>query len=160
MPYLHPDFFAIAPSYVPLGGRRHTAESFRDEVMPHLAKMLDFTHFKYESLVAEEDQVVALVSIGIADTDDSVLISEHWTVRDGKALSLLVLFFEPQKLLEQYPTSPTGSRPSPISRMRPNTPPHAPISPDPSTGGGPLTSRLVHGIDEPPQTRPVAPRET
>jgi len=68
--------------------------------MPHLAKMLDFTHFKYESLVAEGDQVVALVSIGIADTDDSVLISEHWTVRDGKALSLLVLFFEPQKLLD------------------------------------------------------------
>jgi hypothetical protein len=57
--------------------------------MPHLAKMLDFTHFKYESLVAEADQVVA-VSIGIADTDDSVLISEHWTVRDGKAVSLLV----------------------------------------------------------------------
>jgi ketosteroid isomerase-like protein len=99
-PYLHPDFFAIAPSYVPLGGRRHTAESFRDEVMPHLAKMLDFTRFKYESLVAEADQVIALVSIGIAGTDDSVLISEHWTVRDGKALSLLVLFFEPQKLLD------------------------------------------------------------
>jgi hypothetical protein len=40
------------------------------------------------------------VSIGIAGTDDSVLISEHWTVRDGKAVSLLVLFFEPQKLLD------------------------------------------------------------
>ncbi len=100
VPYLHPDFFAIAPSYVPLGGRRHTAESFREEVMPHLARMLDFAHVKYESLVAEGDQVVALVSIGIADTDDSVLISEHWTVRDGKARSLLVLFFEPQKLLD------------------------------------------------------------
>ena len=100
VPYLHPDFFALAPSYVPLGGRRHTAESFRDEVEPHLAKMLDFTRFKYESLVAEGDRVVALVSIGIAGTGDSVLISEHWTVRDGKALSLLVMFFEPQKLLD------------------------------------------------------------
>ncbi len=28
----------------PLGGRRHTAESFRDEVMPHLAKMLHLAH--------------------------------------------------------------------------------------------------------------------
>jgi hypothetical protein len=68
--------------------------------MPHLAKMPDFTRFKYESLVAESNQVVALVSIGIADSDDSVLISEHWTVRDGKALSLVVLFFEQQKLLD------------------------------------------------------------
>jgi ketosteroid isomerase-like protein len=100
VPYLHPDFFAIAPSYIPLGGRCHTATSFRDEVMPQLAKTLDFTQLKYESLVAEGDQVVALVRLGIAGTDDSVLISEHWTVRDGKAVSLLVLFFEPQKLLD------------------------------------------------------------
>jgi ketosteroid isomerase-like protein len=99
-PYLHADFVAIAPNYVPLGGRRHTAESFRDEVMPRLAEMLDFTRFEYESLVAEGDQVVALVRIGITATDDSVLISEHWTVRDGMALSLLVLFFEPQQLLD------------------------------------------------------------
>jgi hypothetical protein len=28
------------------------------------------------------------------------LISEHWTVRDGKARSLLVIFFEPQNLLD------------------------------------------------------------
>jgi hypothetical protein len=29
-----------------------------------------------------------------------VLNSEHWTVRNHKALSLLVIFFEPQALLD------------------------------------------------------------
>ena len=100
IPHLHPDFFAIAPSYVPLGGKRHTVRSFQDEVIPLLARMLDFSRFEYESLIAECDQVCALVRIGIANTADTVLISEHWTVRDGKALSLLVIFFEPQKLLD------------------------------------------------------------
>lgn len=42
----------------------------------------------------------ALVRIGIANSPETVLVSEHWTVRDGKALSLLVIFFEPQALLD------------------------------------------------------------
>jgi hypothetical protein len=43
---------------------------------------------------------LTLSSIGIANSPETILISEHWTARDGKALSLLVIFFEPQALLD------------------------------------------------------------
>jgi ketosteroid isomerase-like protein len=99
-PFIHEDFVAVAPSYVPLGGKRHDANSFREVVMPHLDRMLDFSRFNYESLTAEGGHVVALVKIGIADTPHMVMISEHWEVVDNKALSLLVAFFEPQRVLE------------------------------------------------------------
>lgn len=98
--HLDPDFSAVAPNYIPLGGKIHTAQTFTDEVVPQLARILDFKRFKYESLIADGDQVCALVRIGIANSLDTVLISEHWTVRNGKALSLLVIFFEPQALLD------------------------------------------------------------
>ena len=98
--YLDPDFSAVAPNYVPLGGKIHTAQTFADEVVPNLERMLDYTRFKYESLIADGDQVCALVRIGIANSSDTVLNSEHWTLRNGKALSLLVIFFEPQALLD------------------------------------------------------------
>ena len=98
--HLDPDFFAVAPNYVPLGDKVHTAQTFTDEVVPQLDRILDFKRFKYESLIADGDQVCALVRIGIANSSDTVLNSEHWTVRNGKALSLLVIFFEPQALLD------------------------------------------------------------
>jgi hypothetical protein len=68
--------------------------------MPHLDRILDFGRFNYESLTAEGGHAVALVTIGIAGTRETVTISEHWEVADNKALSLLVAFFEPQRVLE------------------------------------------------------------
>ena len=98
--YLGSDFSAVAPNYVPLGGKVHDAQSFTTEVGPHLDRMLDYSSFDYEALIADGEQVCALVRIGIANSPHTVLISEHWTVRDGKARSLRVIFFEPQNLLD------------------------------------------------------------
>jgi hypothetical protein len=42
----------------------------------------------YESLTAEGGHAVALVTIGIAGTRETVTISEHWELADNKALSL------------------------------------------------------------------------
>jgi 2-methylcitrate dehydratase PrpD len=55
--YLHPEFSAVAPNYVPLGGKVHTAQTFKDEVVPQLERVLDYSRFKYESLIAEGDHV-------------------------------------------------------------------------------------------------------
>jgi hypothetical protein len=55
----------------------------------------------YMSLTAEGTHVVALIKIGVQGTDGSIIISEHWDIRDGKAIRLLVAYFDPTLLLTQ-----------------------------------------------------------
>jgi len=99
-PYLHPDFTATAPDYLPWGGVHPGAGFFRDHVLPSLPATLDFTRFSYDVFMAEGSQVVALINIGITGSTKMPKISEHWTVEDGKARSIWVAYFEPQDLLD------------------------------------------------------------
>ena len=99
--YLHPDFATTAPNYLPWGGLHKGAEFFRDEVFPNLPNVLDFGRFSYDSFLAEGENAVALVNFGITGTDSTIKISEHWTIRNGKAISIWVAYFEPQTLLEK-----------------------------------------------------------
>ncbi|MFE4958968.1 nuclear transport factor 2 family protein [Streptomyces sp. NPDC058232] len=99
--YLHPDFVVTAPDYLPWGGAHPGAAYFRDEVLVNLPDVLDFGRFSYESFTGEDGHVVALIQIGVTDTDESVKISEHWEVKDGKARSLWVAYFEPKPLLDK-----------------------------------------------------------
>ena len=41
------------------------------------------------------------INIGIKGSDATIKISEHWAVRDGKAASIWVAYFEPQALLDK-----------------------------------------------------------
>ncbi|MBB3178783.1 nuclear transport factor 2 family protein [Variovorax sp. Sphag1AA] len=100
-PYLHPDFTTSAPNYLPWGGTHAGAAFFRDQVLPNLPGVLDFSRFSYDVLFAEDEKVVALVNFGLTGSDAVITISEHWTVRDGKATSIWVAYFEPQKLLDK-----------------------------------------------------------
>jgi len=119
-PYLHELFEVTAPNYLPWGGIHKGAPFFRDEVLPNLPDVLDFSRFSYESFTAEGEHVVALINIGVTGTDAIVKISEHWSVRDGKAMSIWVAYFEPQPLLDKlgirhglssgsHPSTPTES---------------------------------------------------
>jgi ketosteroid isomerase-like protein len=99
-PYLHPEFTTTAPNYLPWGGVHPGAGFFRDQVLPKLPDVLDFSRFSYDAFFAEDDQVVALIDIGVTGTDTTIKISEHWTVEDGKAKSIWVAYFEPQALLD------------------------------------------------------------
>lgn len=99
--HLHPDFTTTAPNYLPWGGVHPGAAFFRDEVLPNLPDVLDFSRFSYEVFFAEGQHVVALINIGVTGTDTIIKISEHWTVRDGKATSIWVAYFEPQALLDK-----------------------------------------------------------
>jgi ketosteroid isomerase-like protein len=99
--YLHPDFTTTAPNYLPWGGLHAGAAFFRDEVLPNLPGVLDFGRFSYDSLIAEDDRVVALVNFGVTGSDAMIKISEHWTVRADKATSIWVAYFEPQVLLDK-----------------------------------------------------------
>jgi ketosteroid isomerase-like protein len=99
--YLHPDFTTTAPSYLPWGGFHPGAAFFRDEVLPNLPDVLDFRRFSYDVFFAENERVVALVNFGLTGSNAMIKISEHWTVRNGKATSIWVAYFEPQALLDK-----------------------------------------------------------
>lgn len=100
-PYLHPDFKVTAPNYLPWGGVHYGAAFFRDEVLPNLPNVLDFSRFSYEVFFAEENKVIALVNFGLTGSDAMIKISEHWTVEQDQATSIWVAYFEPQALLDK-----------------------------------------------------------
>jgi len=93
------DFELFVPPQLPWGGtfdkRQYVA------LLPRVAAVLDFARMTYVSLTAEGDHVVALIRIGVQGTDDFILISEHWDIREGKAIRLLVAYFDPTALLNQ-----------------------------------------------------------
>ena len=97
--HLHADFVCSAPDYLPWGGDTPSAAGYIDDVLPQVAKVLDFERFSYDSITAEGDHVVALINVGVKGTDAMIKISEHWNLRDGKATSIWVAYFEPAALL-------------------------------------------------------------
>ena len=99
--YLHSDFTTTAPNYLPWGGFHRGAAFFRDEVLPSLPDVLDFGRFSYDVFLAENERVVALVNFGLTGGNAMIKISEHWTVKNGKATSIWVAYFEPQALLDK-----------------------------------------------------------
>jgi ketosteroid isomerase-like protein len=107
--YLDEQFSVTAPNYLPWGGTHEGADYFREQVLEHLAETLDFSRFRYESFTAEGSHAVALINIGITGTDDSVKISEHWEVNNGKAMSIWVAYFEPQPLLKLLGITVSGN---------------------------------------------------
>lgn len=99
--YLHTDFVCSAPNYLPWGGDTTSAEGYLNDVLPQVAKVLDFSRFSYDSITAEDDRVVALINVGVTGTPAMIKISEHWRLRNGKAQSIWVAYYEPIALLEQ-----------------------------------------------------------
>jgi ketosteroid isomerase-like protein len=93
------DFVLFVPPQLPWGGTFNKAEYVA--LLPRVAAVLDFARMSYVSLTAEDGHVVALIKIGVQGTDGSILISEHWDIRDGKAIRLLVAYFDPTLLLNQ-----------------------------------------------------------
>jgi hypothetical protein len=99
--HLHPDFTVTAPNYLPWGGRHVGAAFFRDYLLPSVTDVFDFARFSYDNVVGENGHVVAVFNIGVTGTDAIVKIVDHWTLLDGKAISLWAAYFEPQAVLDQ-----------------------------------------------------------
>ena len=93
------DFELFVPPQLPWGGTFNKEQYVA--LLPRVAAVLDFARMTYMSLTAEETHVVALIEIGVQGTDGSIIISEHWDIRDGKAIRLLVAYFDPTPLLDQ-----------------------------------------------------------
>ena len=92
-------FELFVPAYLPWGG--HFNKEQYIELLPRVASVLDFTRLRFESLTAQGGHVVALIDIGVQGTDQSIMISEHWDVAEGKATRLRVAYFDPKALLDQ-----------------------------------------------------------
>ena len=107
---LHPGFVVEAPGYLPWGGA-HGPEAYLRVVLPQVGAALDFTRLQFESITAEEDRVVALIRVGVAGTDATIKISEHWTIRDEQAVALWVAYYEPGPLLQQIGAQPLPAAP-------------------------------------------------
>ena len=96
---LSEDFELFVPPQLPWGGTFNKQQYV--DLLPRVANALDFAKMKYLSLTAEGRHVVALIEIGVQGTNTSIIISEHWDVRDGKAVRLRVAYFDPTPLLSQ-----------------------------------------------------------
>lgn len=95
------DFRVFVPDYLPWGGTSGK-QRYIDWVLPQVVAVLDFGRLRFDSLIAEGDHVVAFIEIGVKGTAGrSIMISEHWDLRDGKAAKLRVAYFEPKILLDR-----------------------------------------------------------
>jgi ketosteroid isomerase-like protein len=103
--YLERDFAVTAPNYLPWGGTHKGAGFFSGNILPNLPDVFDFSRFGYESVTAEDDRVAAIINMGVTGMDRVIKILDLWTIRDGKAASLWVAYFEPQPLLDKLAIS-------------------------------------------------------
>ena len=94
------NFELFVPPSLPWGGHFNKTQYL--SILPQVASTLDFAKMRYVSLTAEGGHVVALIDIGVQGTAGSVIISEHWDIADGKATRLLVAYFDPKILLDQF----------------------------------------------------------
>jgi ketosteroid isomerase-like protein len=96
-PKLADNFELFVPPSLPWGGKYDRAGYV--DILPQVATTLDFSKMRYVSFVGEGGHVVALIEIRVQGTEESILISEHWDIEDGKAVRLLVAYYDPTILL-------------------------------------------------------------
>lgn len=94
---LHEDFEEQVPPILPWGGVHRGSEGFM-KVIPLVAAAVDFGSLRLVSLSADGDRVAALCS-GRSTSGKELWIAEHWKVRDGKAVSLMVFYHDTAPLL-------------------------------------------------------------
>ena len=82
------------PDGLPHGGLYRGLGELK-EMFVKAAPVLDVGGMVVDDLVAEEDRVVAVLRIPLRSGGGEALISEHWRLRDGKAVSLRVFWFDP-----------------------------------------------------------------
>jgi ketosteroid isomerase-like protein len=90
---LDPQIEVREPDALPYGGVYRGI----DELLGMFAKaapILDSSRMVVAELIAEGDNVVALLRIPLRDGSGESLICEHWRLRDGKAVQLQVFWFD------------------------------------------------------------------
>ena len=93
---LDPEIEIHEPDPLPYGGS-YKGQAEVIEFMKKAAGVMDVSRFEVEHLLAEDDRVVAVLKVGLHAGGEAHL-SEHWLMRDGKAVELRVFCFDPTKV--------------------------------------------------------------
>ena len=90
---LHPEIEIHEPDALPFGGTYRGTEEILG-FMGKAAQVLAPGQLEVEHLVAEGDHVVAVIRLGLQSGGDA-RVTEHWLMRDGKAVEVRVFWFDP-----------------------------------------------------------------
>ena len=71
------------PSSLPFGGTYKGLKAF-EQFYPKVRKFYDFTRFELLNVYADDNMVFAIEKAGIAHTNDSILLCEQFTFKQGK----------------------------------------------------------------------------
>lgn len=92
------DVVVREPRFLPYGG----TYSGKDELMALVSKLateFDLSTLKAEYVVAEGDRAFAVLRIGFAASDETLLVAEESLVRDGKVTELRVFVHDGGRLI-------------------------------------------------------------
>jgi ketosteroid isomerase-like protein len=89
---MHPDVVVHEPSYLPYGGDYVGAEGFLD-LLPKASSLIDLSGVQLVSATADEDRTVLLMTAPLVSNGETVHITEHWQVRDGKVVDVRVFWY-------------------------------------------------------------------
>ena len=80
------------PDGLPHGGS-YTGLDELKRMFGKAAPLLDVAKLEVQELTADEDRAVALLLMPLRNGPGEALISEHWRLRDGKAVALQAFWF-------------------------------------------------------------------
>ncbi len=75
------------PSSLPFGGVYKGINAY-EKFYPEVRKFYDFSRFELINVYAEADVVFAIIKAGIANTNDSILLCEQFTFKEGKIVEV------------------------------------------------------------------------
>jgi ketosteroid isomerase-like protein len=94
---LDDDVVVYEPDALPYGGV-YEGRSVFVASLPAAGALLDASRLVVEDLVAEGDKVVALIRVAVRGGVPDALVTEHWTMREGKAIELRVFWYDPTQV--------------------------------------------------------------
>ncbi len=81
------------PSSLPFGGNYRELDAF-EEFYPEVRKFYVFLRFELQQVYGDGDDVFAIIKAGIANTNDSLLLCEHITFKDGKIIEVQLFIYD------------------------------------------------------------------
>ena len=81
------------PSSLPFGGTYRGMKAF-EQFYPKVREFYDFKHFDLLNVYADADKVFAISKAAIAHTNDSILLCEQFTFKQGKIVEVRLYFYD------------------------------------------------------------------
>ena len=81
------------PSSLPFGGIYRGLKAF-EQFYPKVREFYDFKQFALQSVYADSDKVFAISNARIAHTENSILLCEQFTFKQGKIIEVRLYFYD------------------------------------------------------------------